>query len=134
MDYRLLIPKDLGFYLEGFRKASYPERFADYCALAGDEIQAASCSDAQQLCAWMDAQVKGLFKGRQRLDQAMLLMQYTVPAAIRLGRDDFAKAVQDAWGCSHPANAFGIGTYEEFYASFNTTLLGFKIEKKDDKA
>lgn len=136
MNYSALIPPDISYFLSGFTKERYPICFADYCCLVkqalGSVVQTESVGyQAQQLVAWMDSQVKGLFQKRKRLDQQLLLMEYTVPAAIRCEQRPFAEALQSAWNAAHPDFAFGLATYEEFYADFNTTLLGFKIEREN---
>lgn len=131
MNYRNMIPGDMGYFLDGFTKQDYPRRFADYCTKAVPEIQKASAADAEELVRWMDTLATGLFRKRKRLEQEMLLMQYTVPAALRAERPDFAEALHSAWNGAHPELAFGMANYEEFYKNFNTTLLGFKIEKGD---
>ena len=136
MNFIALIPSDLQYFLSGFTKNHYPGCFADYCRKAEPEMISADQpgwpeSQAQQLVAWMDSQVKGLFQKRKRLDQQLLLMEYTVPAAIRCEQRSFAEALQSAWNTAHPDLAFGLATYEELYADFNQTLLGMKIGRDD---
>ncbi|MGM9604081.1 MAG: hypothetical protein ACI3XG_03375 [Faecousia sp.] len=136
MNFIALIPSDLQHFLSGFTKKRYPGCFADYCRMAEPELVSALRSgspesQAQQLVAWMDSQVKGFFQKRKRFDQQLLLMEYTIPAAIRCGQRTFAEALQSTWNTAHPDFAFGVATYEEFYADFNQTLLGFKIERED---
>lgn len=136
MDYSALIPPDISYFLRGFTKKRYPICFADYCRMAKQALASAAQTEsvehqARQLVAWMDSKVKGFFQKRKRLDQQLLLMEYTVPAAIRCEQRPFAQALQSAWNAAHPDFAFGMASYEEFYADFNTTLLGFKIEREN---
>lgn len=136
MNYNVLIPKDLQYFLSGFTKKCYPDCFADYCRMVEPELSAGGCpqwleSQAEQLVAWMDSQITGLFQKRKRVEQQQMLMEYTIPASIRCGQRSFAQSLQSAWNSAHPDFAFGVATYEEFYAAFNQTLLGFRMERGD---
>lgn len=136
MNYIALIPQDIQYFLSGFTKKRYSGCFADYCRMAEPELSSAVYSQmlesqTEQFVAWMDSQIKGFFQKRKRFEQQLLLMEYTIPAAIRCGRRSFAEALQSAWNTAHPNFAFGMATYEEFYADFNQTLLGFRIERGD---
>lgn len=125
MDYSSMIPKDTRYYLDGFQKRRYAQRMEEYCRLAEPALSAGV--DAAELVAWMDRQVKGLFKSAKRFDQELFLLQYAVPGAIRLGYSDIAEAINTAWNAAHPDLKFGIATFEELNSSFNTAIMGFKI-------
>lgn len=130
MNYELLIPPIIPYYLSGFRKDFYPQYFERYCQEARSELLTFAANpeaNAAQLVRWMDTQVKGLLRSRKRLEQELFLMQYVVPAAIHLGCRPAAQALNQAWNKAHPELSFGIATYEEFYDSFNTAIMGFKV-------
>ena len=107
MKYSAFIPPDISYYLNAFSKERYPSCFSDYCRAAKQELDAVAQMDspvpqAEQLVVWMDSQVNGLLKKRKRLEQQLLLMEYTVPAAIRCEQRPFAEALQVAWNTAHP--------------------------------
>lgn len=131
MDYTSIIPDNIRYYLDGFRRNIYAQRMEQYCALAGEAM---ASTDAAELVDWMQTRVKGLFKSAKRFDQELFLLQYTVPAAIRLGNRSFAEAVNAAWNAAHPDLKFGIATFEELNSSFNTAIMGFKINGLGDKS
>lgn len=132
MDYTLIIPGDVRYFLDGFQKKRYSQRMEEYCLLA--EPAFSGGVDAGSLIAWMEKQVKGLFKAAKRFDQELFLLQYVVPAAIRLGHGDVAEAINAAWNAAHPDLKFGIATFEELNSSFNTAIMGFKINGLGDKS
>lgn len=124
MDYTTIIPTNIRYYLDGFRKRTYAQCMEEYCARAGEAMAHVSPGE---LVSWMETQLKGLFKTSKRFDQEMFLLQYTIPAAIRLEHREWAEAVNNAWNAAHPDLKFGIATFEELNSSFNTAIMGFKI-------
>lgn len=136
MDYAILIPDDcINFYLDGFRRATYPDFFRRYCQATRDVFAEIARRDpqvcARELTDWLDDHPGRFFRGRRLADRQMLMLQYTVPAALEMGQEAFARELSRVWGERHPGCAFRVGTYEELYKGFNNTVLGFKLPGTD---
>ena len=134
MDYTILIPDQMSYFLNGFQKTTYPTCFADYCRIAAPFFE--SITDPEQAAAelvdWIDAHPGKFFRKRRVADRQMLMLQYTAPAAVQAGKGDFAYALSRAWSNRHPDFPFRVGTYEVLLSGFNTTLLGFPIHKEEE--
>lgn len=136
MDIAILMPEEIGFYLDGFKKTQYAACFQHYCqitqpvweeiAYRGPEECAAALAD------WIDAHPGRFFKARRMADRQMLMLQYTAPAAVKMGQQDFAEALSRVWNRRHPKYPFRVASYEALMKGFNNTLLGFPLPKKED--
>lgn len=136
MDYSILIPESMGYYLDGFKKNDYPVCFRNYREQTEQIFRDIAQSDPRQcalgLVDWIDAHPGRFFRARRMIDRKMLMLQYTVPAAIQAGQTEFAKELCRCWKERHPEQAFRMGTYEELMKGFNNTLLGFPLPNKED--
>ena len=136
MDYSILIPDCTSYYLEGFKKTEYPAVFRHYRESTREIFQQIAASDPTEcaigLVDWIDAHPGRFFKARRMADRQMLMLQYTVPAAMKAGQEDFAKALCKVWQERHPKYPFHLGTYEELMKGFNNTLLGFALPNREE--
>lgn len=136
MNYALLIPECINYYLDGFRKADYPTCFQRYCQQTEEVFRQIALQDPEEcalgLIDWIDAHPGRFFRKRHLADRQMLMLQYTAPAAVKLGQEDFAMALSRLWKQRHPDFPFRVGTYEDLYKGFNNTILGFKLPKGED--
>ena len=135
MDYAVLIPDYMDYYLDGFKKTQYPACFEHYCQHTQELFRKMERQDpercAEELVDWIDAHPGRFFRKRRMADRQILMLQYTAPAAIKMGHADFAQALSRIWKKRHPDFPFRVGTYEELYEGFNNTIMGFQLPGKD---
>ena len=136
MDYSILIPDCINYYLDGFKKTEYPACFRHYRESTKEIFAEIANADpkecALELVDWIDAHPGRFFKARRMADRQMLMLQYTVPAAIKEGQEAFARELCRIWKARHPEYPFRMGTFEELMKGFNNTLLGFQLPNKEE--
>lgn len=136
MDYSILIPDCINYYLDGFKKTEYPACFRHYCQRTEGIFQEISIRDpeacARELVDWMDAHPGRFFRARRLADRQMLLLQYTAPAALQMGQEAFAHALSRIWNKRHPQYPFQVASYQELFKGFNNTILGFQLPKEEE--
>ena len=136
MDIAILIPDEMGFYLDGFKKTQYPTCFQHYCQRTQPVWEDIAQQDPEKCAAaladWMDAHPGRFFKARRMADRQMLMLQYTAPAAVKMGLEDFAQALSRIWTQRHRKYPFQVTSYETLLKGFNSTLLGFPMPKQED--
>ena len=138
MNFDLLVPENINDYLNNFNKRGYDKTFAQYCdSIAGmmAELEGADLRmTAEKLVDHLDARVKGLFKKRQLCDIEYFLMEYTGPAALKIGTEQsraFAQTLCEVWGQRHPDAKFQLATFELFRDNFSNAIFGIKMNWGD---
>lgn len=136
MDYSILIPDCTNYYLDGFKKTEYPARFQHYQESTDGVFREMAGADPRQsalaLVDWIDAHPGRFFRSRRLVDRQMLMLQYTVPAAIKAGQRDFAQELCRIWAQRHPKYPFRMGTYEELMKGFNNAIFGIPLPNKEE--
>ena len=134
MNFNALIPAAIGDYLNAFNRTDYSIAYERYVNGLKDFFRELSaCADpkaaAEDVIAYADARVTGLWKKRKLCDMQYFLMLYASPAlldASDAGRE-LAEAIREGWCARHPDAVYRLGTYAELSSGFNDTILGFKL-------
>lgn len=141
MDFELYIPANVTRYLDGFNRKRYAGLCDEYMEMSRpffEELE--RCGDidtaAEELVAWMDGRVKGLFKQRKFCDLQYFLLVFAAPAALERhseAADAFAEAVRAKWSLRHPDMPYECASFEKLNSGFSNKIFGFSVGGGDGK-